>query len=339
MEAVWSDLSFKNSPSIPERCSHTATVIGEDIYIIGGGICVNQSAEWRQYGDIWKVSPEMKDIQKIQPANGDITPRRGHSALNYQNRWIVVFGGFIQAARTVTQGSDEDPDLDPYHSYQPPVLSNDLQIFDLKALKWLSVTQRGAIPYSRRGHIAAIHQNKMIVFGGDSDRLGHARSISELDLTPLSEENGEEVLLDSVLQLTWRYVPYSGDVIPPLLSLAAYSLSKTRSQIFIYGGTCLDYFTMAMIPSKRLFYFDLCDYSFHDLFLVCKPNQGDPSSDCSDHLMSLPEPRFCATMTHLNDDCFIIYGGTTQEHQYFSTIYLFRVIPFDQTATLTSSSQ
>jgi hypothetical protein len=303
MKAVWSNFSFSHLLSIPERCSHTATVIGNDIYIIGGGICVNNSTEWRHYGDIWKVTPEMKEIQKIEPVNGDITPRRGHSAVNYQNRWIIVFGGFIQVNHSEAQ--DEDG------MNHTPSLTNDLQIFDIKTLKWLSVTQRGDVPYPRRGHIASHHQNKMIVFGGDSNRLGDSRSISELDLTPLSVLMEDDTLLNSI-ELTWRDVRYSGDVIPPLLSLTAYSTA--RSGIFIYGGTCLDYFTMTTNPSKRLFFFDLRDYSFHDLFLLHRQR-------------SLPEPRFCATMVHLNDDAFILYGGTTPTSEYSSTIYLFQVIP------------
>lgn len=267
-------------------------MIGSDIYIHGGGICVDGTREWQHYADIWKVSPMTKDIQKIEPVNGNLLRRRGHSAVSYQKRWILIFGGLIRQV-----GEDQ------------PFLTNDLQIFDLQTFRLLSVIQRGNIPHPRRGHIASQYQDKMIVFGGDSRQFDHPRSIWELDLTPLCELIQSSESSPNPIELTWRSTSCYGDFIPAQLSLTAYSY--TSSGIFIYGGTYLDYTTMDTATSSQLFFFDHRDYSFHIY---------------AQQVFS--ETRFCATMVHLNDNTLIIYGGTNCNSQYVSTILLFQLNHF-----------
>jgi hypothetical protein len=299
MDAVWSNCFF--SQKITPRCSHTATVLkseatlteGQEIYLIGGAQFLNSTQCFEHYGDIWKISPKNLEVLKIEPIGGDIIPRRGHSATSFQNRWIILFGGFVQI-----------------HEREDPVLSNDLQIFDSHLLTWISIQQCGEIPYPRRGHISAIcpHTNRLILFGGDTERLTNLRSISELDLTPLLH-------FDSTfppLQLKWQTVQYSGDLIPPLLSLTAFC-STDSNGILISGGTALDLSTMNIGFSEKLFYFDLLTYTFHDLYSYCRPSNTAVMS-------CMNEGRFCSSMSQIDQKNFLIYGGTTKDHLYPSTI-------------------
>ena len=92
-------------------------------------------------------------LTQLQTIGDYFIPRRGHTANGYKNRWIIVFGGFSEPTQ-----SNVD-------------LSNDLFIFDTQYLKWKQVKQIGSVPFKRRGHITAIYEHKLILFGGDVEQF------------------------------------------------------------------------------------------------------------------------------------------------------------------------
>lgn len=74
------------------RCSHTATLVGGHLYVIGGGHAT-ATAGFVHYGDVHAL-----DVTSLRwtlaLGEGDFPGRRGHTAcLHEQSGRVVVFGG------------------------------------------------------------------------------------------------------------------------------------------------------------------------------------------------------------------------------------------------------
>lgn len=286
--ALWTKLEF-NEPFPSSRCSHSATVIGDDIYIIGGGIHHETPTSYFQHhGDIWKVTPKHKELVKLEVNGGDMQPRRGHSAVAYMNRYIVLFGGLLQI--------DDSPG-------DNAVLCNELKIFDTVNTQWLKIEQRGEIPDPRRGHLAGIHKDRMIVFGGDTGSIHFGQSVWDLDLSPLLSENQPH---DEIITLNWRVLPYIGNYRMPVM-LALCATCMIGSKLYIFGGHSFDIENRKYTSSNRLFYFDLETNTFDSIYL-----RGSWE----------PESRYCAAMSNIDDNTLIVYGGTAHKDQHPTTILL-----------------
>jgi N-acetylneuraminic acid mutarotase len=124
----------KNAPkSIDE---HTATLVGEQIYIFGGNIAGFKNDQ------MFVFDPSSQNWTKLEHSSGPCA-RSSHSAVLYQER-IYVFGG---------------KDIDGNKL-------NDLWEYDIKNNSWKEIQKHEDAPLSRSGHSACTFKNFMIVFGG-----------------------------------------------------------------------------------------------------------------------------------------------------------------------------
>lgn len=79
-------------------------------------------------------------------------PRDDHTAVIYEGREMVVFGGFVD-------GSER---------------TNDVYIYNIKDNKWEKVDTGRVAPKPRAGHSAVIYHHSMVIFGGrdeDNEKL------------------------------------------------------------------------------------------------------------------------------------------------------------------------
>jgi hypothetical protein len=156
--------------NIPPRCSHTATYISNQIYIIGGGAIVVGSV-FTQFNDVWIWNPISRKINLLICHGSLFTARRGHTACAHRDKHIYVFGGIL---------SDQ-------------TFSNDLYILDTTTSSWNKIAAAGIYPTARRGHGASIYNDKMYIIGGDSRIIS-----SEVFILCLVSHTWSSVIIQSI---------------------------------------------------------------------------------------------------------------------------------------------
>jgi N-acetylneuraminic acid mutarotase len=121
-----------------QRAAHSATVIGNLIYIFGG----NDGSSF--FNDLHILDTDMLEWRKVD-TTGDIPPpRAGHTASVLSKNAIVVFGG----------GNEQGP-------------TNDLHVLDTTTMCWTRRKVYGTAPSARAGHIAStVFDTQLLVFGG-----------------------------------------------------------------------------------------------------------------------------------------------------------------------------
>eukprot|EP01060_Flectonema_neradi_P007237 TRINITY_DN15023_c0_g2_i1.p1 TRINITY_DN15023_c0_g2~~TRINITY_DN15023_c0_g2_i1.p1 ORF type:complete len:530 (+),score=64.92 TRINITY_DN15023_c0_g2_i1:86-1591(+) len=139
---------FPTSRSVPpSRWNHSATLIGNTVYLFGGESCASQGRDisaTQCLGDMHTL--DVNDYQwtdisdKIEPKN---TPpaRYAHSCSGHNNK-LVVFGGATQ------------------------VHLNDVQVFNTDTYTWTELKTTGQQPTPRCGHSTVIIGDLLWVFGG-----------------------------------------------------------------------------------------------------------------------------------------------------------------------------
>ncbi|KAL1519006.1 hypothetical protein AB1Y20_003275 [Prymnesium parvum] len=144
------------------RCSHTATRVGWNLYIIGGGavwMLDLEGAEWEQFSDVCVL--DLRTMEwSVASASPAFPARRGHSAvLHDASDQILIFGG--------TRGGNERSGL-----------LNDVwalaNVREAERLAWREVATTGARPSPRRGHRAVLRGELMVVVGGYGEGVLHA---------------------------------------------------------------------------------------------------------------------------------------------------------------------
>jgi len=155
-------------PGPEDREGHTASVVGQHIFIFGG--------TWTDEEDNTLYMNDLHVLDTSQlcwsrpPASGAIPiEREGHTATTVGHR-IFVFGG--------TWVDDEDNST----------YLNDLYIFDVDLAAWLQADTTGEPPIQREGHTASVIGTQMVVFGGaglDSEE----RSVNLNDLHILDTQS------------------------------------------------------------------------------------------------------------------------------------------------------
>ena len=138
------------------RCSHSATRVEEELYIIGGGY-IDSEAPGREFihlNDVWKLSIHSMEWSRLE-LSGDVFPaRRGHSAAFDQgNACIIVFGG-TDSVRML----NDTYELDTVQGSSG-------------SCSWRRVDVNGSEPPGRRGHRAFMlgeeaRRKIMLVVGG-----------------------------------------------------------------------------------------------------------------------------------------------------------------------------
>ncbi|XP_074036460.1 uncharacterized protein isoform X1 [Leptinotarsa decemlineata] len=150
---MWSTVAPDDvkGPAPSARSKHSATLVGEYIYLLGGR---NGNLPTR---DFWKYNLVTGRWQQIKPSGDKIPCLQEHTAVSYKE-CIYVFGGEVGFS-----AGTETP----------------LWIYDIKANIWKKKrTKKGvATPKGRRGHTALVHNGSMLIYGGYQDLRG---SCSEL---------------------------------------------------------------------------------------------------------------------------------------------------------------
>ncbi|XP_063921605.1 uncharacterized protein LOC135136314 isoform X1 [Zophobas morio] len=139
------------SPAPSARSKHSATLIGENVYLLGGR---NGNLPTK---DFWKYNMISGKWNLLQPCGDKLPSLQEHSAVAHKDR-IYVFGGEVGFS-----AGTETP----------------LWCYDIKNNSWRKIRAKKGVatPRGRRGHSALVHRETMLVYGGYQDLRG---SCSEL---------------------------------------------------------------------------------------------------------------------------------------------------------------
>jgi len=146
-EFQWSKVETTGDAPCP-RFRHTASVVGDAIYIIGGF-----SGPKTRHNDVWKLdiatgawSNVVADTGAEGKSNKSVPAPRGSHTADVVGTSIYVFGG--------------------YGGYDFCLKElGDMFIFDTEQNSWKAVTAKGA-PSARSGHASCVHKARICVYGG-----------------------------------------------------------------------------------------------------------------------------------------------------------------------------
>eukprot|EP01133_Synstelium_polycarpum_P004944 gene4944-5743_t len=159
-------------PSPSPRYQHTGTVVGNNIFYIGG-----QETQVRRFSDIYMLNTDTNRFSRIDIVGSTSPPKFArHTAVPIGHR-IYVFGGF--------DGSG---------------IYFDLSIFDTRLNTWTNPSVSGQPPRSRTNHAAAAVGSDLYVFGG-INRDGRWE-LQDLD----------EFFVFNTITNTWKEVVCTGDL-------------------------------------------------------------------------------------------------------------------------------
>ncbi|ETV96953.1 hypothetical protein H310_09809 [Aphanomyces invadans] len=158
----WSDLDcFGKIP--PPRYGHACALYEHEMWCFGGQGPEEGLNQKNIMGDLnildLRTREWRRGVVSCAGVNGRVNflplPRRGHSIVVHEHS-LYLYGG---------SGPDRMYGKDSYFG--------DLQRLDLKAMCWHEPTMTGAIPEPRAQHAAAVVQNTIVVFGGQSSAKKH----------------------------------------------------------------------------------------------------------------------------------------------------------------------
>ena len=266
------------------RCSHTATPLSaQKFLVVGGGSC-DTDGRWTHYGDVHEFDASTRTWTELLPAEGSpaLPPRRGHCAGVYPEQdALFVFGG--------TSGGTGHREL-----------MNDFWKFHLTTRVWSRIPSTAATPGGRRGGMSALSaaRGEMFVFGG---YVGVYPGFDP-EMYRCNLKTGE-----------WVKVESHGS--PPLLALASCTLVESddgrsdgataallpshqqQLQLVVFGGSCCDLKNPRTDLSNALW---VCD-------LISGRGGVTWSRLATDGIP--PTPRFshgCAAI----HNCIVVFGGT-----------------------------
>ena len=147
-------LTTKSRISPLPRFSHGCCIIGGKMYVHGGCSSSNTA-----FNDLYFL--DLREQRWIRPrtSGSPPPPKECATAVVYDNRDIVIFGGWCQPSRTGINSVAK--------------FFDDLYIFNIVNLSWRSpaVNRDLPRPCKRAGHGACVLGHKMIVFGGAQREL------------------------------------------------------------------------------------------------------------------------------------------------------------------------
>ncbi len=188
LTATWTLIVPKSAVRPFWRDFHTATAIGETLYIFGGRMDLGRTrftgenfysndlyafnVLTKKWAELRADTSTQSNYLQILGDQADIAHtfspcgRRSHSACAYNNR-MLIFGGFQENIQK--------------HF-------NDMYEYDVARNEWRMVEQQGLIPCARRRHSCNLVGSRMLIFGGTGP--------CEVPLTPplAAEANTEQSL-------------------------------------------------------------------------------------------------------------------------------------------------
>ena len=185
----------------PPRCSHSATLSGDIIYVVAGGVAEQQRGDvigvlasrtvFTHYGDVHALClRSLRWACVVQDGNGGIQPRRGHSAaVHARSHSILIFSGMGDAG-----------------------LCDDLVAVRVNRLESATCTRpatSGPAPAPRRGHRAVVvGTDLMIVVGGYGEAPGRNRE-AQAAVAEGEVRYGDDGLIGmhALDLVSWRWQP------------------------------------------------------------------------------------------------------------------------------------
>lgn len=336
---VWRPLRLEG---ISERCSHTASFVRGELFIIGGAVC--SEGVFEHYGDVWRVNPTTGACTQVTicPTSRVFTARRGHSAVVYRDRWILVFGGISTVNPNVVAGGA------PVHNNEQ--LMDDLCVFDTETSRWTvpprdpQPSQARHWPMARRGHMCTVYKDRLFIWGGYIQPIPHpvwgfgvdlyvSSILSSIDLIPLfapptslsssnssSDDGGDSD--DSDVTPASTFCTWRQDVIESYVEIlnqgrradpghqqghdlryiALSSSVLSGSKWIFWGGTL-----SPKIEQASGFYLDLDEVPLSGAFrVIAYEGLGGPPPRAD-----VPSSRFCGASCGLCDNrVVLLFGGS-----------------------------
>ncbi len=92
----WRLVSSPNTPG--HRCSHQAALLNNNaaLYVYGGEFAT--SSQFYHYSDTWRLDLATNQWARLDHLKKAPSPRSGHRMAPWRGSWLVLFGGFYQAA-------------------------------------------------------------------------------------------------------------------------------------------------------------------------------------------------------------------------------------------------
>ena len=137
--ADWKKIKTEKTP--PPRSSHTCNIIDNNLYIYGG--CGHGGVPLQ---DIWTYSFNNGTWEELQPRGEIPLARASHSSVVYDNRYIIIYGGW---------------NFEKFFS--------DIWAYDIVDNHWTQIIASNSSKSSeiRVKHKAVILDNQMIIVGGE----------------------------------------------------------------------------------------------------------------------------------------------------------------------------
>lgn len=129
-----------------QRGGHSGSLIGSKVYIFGG-----ETPNRSPLDELWVLDLESMTWSKPDVAGQAPVARSSHSAVTYQDRYVVIFGGGSIA-----------------NCY------NDLVVLDTQTMSWIWPEMTGPVPPVRAGHASALLGSVMYMIGGGNNTKGCA---------------------------------------------------------------------------------------------------------------------------------------------------------------------
>lgn len=203
------------------------TKVDDVVFMIGGGSTDPGEDAFVHNADVWQMNAREEQWVKVECGGVPFTARRGHSAVVYERRYIIVFGG-----ASINDDAEEGPDLGiGYGFIHTTVPRNDTMVLDISTMEWsapVDAHNTNQRPHPRRGHCATIQGDRMIVVGGDI-QTGHNMEVELLSLALIW-------MLD-LKTWTWTSVTGLGNV-PYGLSLCCHERIGPTDWAF-FGGSVI----------------------------------------------------------------------------------------------------
>ncbi|CAG9854868.1 unnamed protein product [Phyllotreta striolata] len=150
---MWSSVAPENikSPAPSARSKHSATLVGEFVYILGGR---NGNLPTK---DFWKYNLVTGKWHQVKPVGDKLPCLQEHTAIAYRDS-IYVFGGEVGFSN-----GTETP----------------LWVYDIKLNSWKKKKAKKGVstPKGRRGHTALVYNGSMLIYGGYQDLKGSTNEL------------------------------------------------------------------------------------------------------------------------------------------------------------------
>lgn len=192
---------------------------GKQLLMFGGEFGTSKENKFLHFSDTWIydfASHSWRSLSLKEHPSG----RSGHRMILLQNRWIVLFGGFIDCGRSVRY-------LD------------DVWAFDCQEMTWKPVTlanEYESRPAARSGFVFVPHAEGGLIYGGYCQVKGKSGSLSGKVLNDLWFLRTEEVS-GSTLSIRWKKLKLAPNAPIPRSGVSAVPLSSGEIlSMIIFGG-------------------------------------------------------------------------------------------------------